>query len=232
MSQQAVIYTRVSTNEQAELGISLQAQHNLAQSYANFRQLHIIETISESGISGSIPLSKRPGGKRLLQLVAQPNITAVIAHKLDRVFRDAADCLAVTKHWDELGVNLHLVDIGGQPIDTSSPMGRFFLTIMAGVAEMERNLIVKRTQVAMDQLKVQGKRTGAVPYGFQLADDQKTLIPNSIEQEAIALAKRLHQQGLSLRKIAHKLDLKGYRARNGRPFYAQQIKRIIQTKTR
>ena len=68
-----------------------------------------------------------------------------MACKLDRLFRDAADCLNVTKHWDKRNIALHLIDVGGQTIDTSSSMGRFFLTMMAGVAEMERNLIRDRT---------------------------------------------------------------------------------------
>ena len=56
--------------------------------------------------------------------------------KLDRLFRNCQDCLQVTALWDRLGISLHLIDLGGQAIDTSSAMGRFFLTVMGGAAEI------------------------------------------------------------------------------------------------
>ena len=69
--------------------------------------------------------------------------TAVVAAKLDRLFRDAADCLNMSRRWDDAEVGLHLIDMG---IDTRSAMGRAFLTMAAGFAELERNLIGERTK--------------------------------------------------------------------------------------
>lgn len=226
----AVIYTRVSTIEQAREGISLAAQLEQAQHYAAFKRLNVFHHIEDVGISGSTPLGERPGGRRLLDMVRLPEVSAVIAFKLDRVFRDAADCLYVTKQWDKVDVDLHLVDIGGQPIDTSTAMGRFFLTVMAGVAEMERNLIVERTKAALQHLKDNNKRVGAVPYGWELHEDGVSLLKNKHEQKVIRTARKLRKQGLSFRAIATQLKEEGYTSRTGQLFYAPQISRMMPKK--
>lgn len=203
------------------------AQRASIRAYAAFKGMALVEEIEDAGVSAGKNLQKRSGGARLFELASRPEVGAVIAFKLDRLFRDAADCLEVTREWDELEVNLHLVDLGGQPVDTSTAMGRFFLTIMAGVAEMERNLIRERTKAAMAHLKATGKRAGAIPYGFDLAADGKTLLENEKEQEVIALAKAFRAKGLSLEKISLSLDSMGKRSRKNKRFYREQIKRML-----
>lgn len=224
---QAIAYIRVSTVEQATEGVSLKAQRKLIRDYARFRKLKIVEVIVDAGISAGKPLQERDGGKNLFELAETDHVRAVIAYKLDRLFRDAADCLTVTKRWDELDVDLHLVDLGGQPVDTSTAMGRFFLTIMAGVAEMERNMIRERTKAALAHLKAEGKRTGSIPYGSMLAPDNKTLLKEPDEQKVIRLARRLRKQGKSFRKVAKALAEKGHRSRTGAVFHPQQISRML-----
>jgi len=225
----AVGYVRVSTIEQVNEGVSLAAQQEAIKAYSAFRELELIEMVIDAGVSAGKPLSERPGGLRLLDLVAREDVVAVVAFGLDRLFRDAADCLAVTKVWDAFEVNLHLISLGGQTVDTSTAMGRFFLTVMAGVAEMERNLIIERTKASLDHMRRQGCRISATPYGFELHDDGIHLVPNLNEQKAIALARRLRKKGLSLRRIAAKLLAKGHTARSGKPFHPQQVKRLVQS---
>lgn len=223
----AISYVRVSTTEQAVQGISLEAQTASVRAYSAFKGLELIEELSDEGVSAGKPLQEREGGQKLFELAGDEEVGAVIAFKLDRLFRDAADCLAVTKTWDELGVDLHLVDLGGQPVDTSTAMGRFFLTIMAGVAEMERNLIRERTKAAMAHMKRTGKRVGAIPYGYLLGPDAKTLIPHPEEQVVVRLAAQHRSQGMSLRKISRALSEEGMLSRTGKPFAASQIKRML-----
>ena len=225
--EQAIAYVRVSTSEQALEGISIEAQLQAVRDYARFRKLELAREIIDPGVSASKPLRERQGGSELFELAKADHIKAIIAFKLDRLFRDAADCLTVTKQWDELGVDLHLVDLGGQPIDTSTAMGRFFLTVMAGVAEMERNLIRERTKAAMSHLKATGKRVGGLTYGFTLEADGKTLTKEAREQKVIALASQLRAKGLSLRGIAQELSRLGFNSRSGVPFHPQQISRML-----
>ena len=223
----AISYVRVSTVEQATEGISLEAQTESIRAYAKFKGLELLEELSDEGVSAGKPLQKREGGKRLFELARDANVRAVVAFKLDRLFRDAADCLAVTKIWDELEVDLHLVDLGGQAVDTSTAMGRFFLTIMAGVAEMERNLIRERTRAAMGHLKSSGRRVGAIPYGYTLGPDGKTLVPDPDEQVVVRAARQYRALGMSLRRISTALAEEGMLSRSGKPFVASQIKRML-----
>lgn len=69
--------------------------------------------VLESGVSASRTLGNRPGGQRLLEMVSSGRVQAVVALKLDRLFRDASDVLIQTRGWDRAGIALHLVDMGG-----------------------------------------------------------------------------------------------------------------------
>jgi DNA invertase Pin-like site-specific DNA recombinase len=225
----AVGYIRVSTLEQATSGVSLAAQHEAIEGYSGFKELELIEMVVDAGVSAGKPLSSRQGGLKLLELVEREDVVAVVAYGLDRLFRDAADCLAVTKLWDSFGVDLHLISLGGQTVDTSTAMGRFFLTVMAGVAEMERNLIIERTRAAMVHLRNKGRRISATPYGFSLHEDGLHLVPSAKEQKTIKAARRLRKKGVSLRKIADTLHAKGHTARSGKPFHPMQVKRLVES---
>lgn len=222
----AVAYVRVSTEEQANEGVSLEAQEVKVRAYCALRGLELVELVVDAGVSAGKGLNTRDGGARVLELVKGRKVEAVVAMKLDRLFRDASDCLAVTAAWDKASVSLHLVDMGGQAVDTSSAMGRFFLTIMAGAAEMERNQIRERTRMAMAHKRSKHELVGAVPYGFTLHDDGVRLVENNAEQLVIREARTLREAGLSLRGIAAALAARGFHARNGSVFDSQQVRRI------
>jgi len=145
----AAIYTRVSTDEQARLGVSLDAQEARARAYCELHGLTIAAVFRDEGVSGAKPLAERPEGQKLSHEVSTGAIRHVVALKLDRLFRDAIDCLEVSRLWDHAGVSMHLIDLGGQTVNTASAMGRFMLTVVAGAAEMERNLIRERTRLAV-----------------------------------------------------------------------------------
>ncbi len=212
----AVCYVRVSTEEQAEEGVSLAAQEAAVRAYCAMRGLDVAEVVIDAGVSAGKALSTRNGGGRVLAMVNRGDVSAVVAYKLDRLFRDCADCLTVTREWDRAEVALHLIDLGGQAIDTSTAMGRFFLTVMAGAAEMERNLIRERTAAAMAHMRANGERVGEVPYGFRLASDGVHLEAEPNEQRMIELVRGYRAEGLSIRGIAERLNVEAAPARGGR----------------
>lgn len=210
----AIGYVRVSTDEQAQEGVSLEAQQSMLQAYAKLRGLELTETVVDEGISGGKDLTSRAGGKRLFESAIRGKVRAIIACKLDRLFRDAADCLNTTKVWDKKNVALHLLDVGGQTIDTSSTMGRFFLTMMAGVAEMERNMIRDRTRVAMSHKRSKGERISRfAPFGFRFEGSQAVL--DSAEHELIQEMQSLRSRGYSLQAICDELRARGILTKNG-----------------
>ena len=97
----AVAYIRVSTEEQANGGLSLEDQEQRARDYAKSAGLGDPVILRERGVSGSIPLVKRPQGKILAAALAPTgSCKHVIAYKLDRLFRDTEDCLGRIREWE------------------------------------------------------------------------------------------------------------------------------------
>jgi len=201
----AVLYTRGSTGDQVREGVSLDVQAERLHGYAVAAGLVKVTLIIEEGVSGAKPLADRPGGRAVLDLVKRGAVRHVVALKLDRLFRDAADCLARTQEWNDAGVALHLLDMGGVAINTASAMGRMFLTMSAGFAELERNLIAERTATALAHKKRHGDVYGPVAFGYQRTDDGK-LVVNVGEQETVRAVQEWRAAGWTLRAIADRLN--------------------------
>jgi DNA invertase Pin-like site-specific DNA recombinase len=223
-------YIRVSTKEQAAEGISLEAQEQKVRAYCALKGVVLEHLIVDAGVSASKPLAKRPGGKQLLALAAAGG--AVVAFKLDRLFRDCVDCLDVVRRWDQAGTALHLIDMGGQAIDTSTAMGRFFLTVMAGAAELERNLISERTSSALQHLRAQGVSMGRAPYGFRYADEagadgRRQLVEVPSELETLGRMQRLRSAGMSLAAVAAVLNDDAVPTKRGGTWKANTVRRIL-----
>jgi len=227
MTTAAVAYVRVSTEEQAAEGVSLDAQIAAVRAYATLRGLDLVDVVVDAGVSAGKPLADRPGGAVVVDLVRRRKVRAVVAVKLDRVFRNAGDCLVVTEGWDKAGVALHLVDMGGQAIDTSSAMGRFFLTVMAGAAEMERNLISERTASALAHKRATGRKSNAnATIGLRVAADDETMVVDADEARAIELVRSLRASGHPVREIVEALDRAGIPPRGAR-WHATTVNRML-----
>ena len=155
-----------------------------------------------------------------------------LTYKLDRLFRDCADCLTVTGTWDRDGIALHLVDMGGQSIDTSTAMGRFFLTVMAGAAEMERNLIRERTASALQHLKAQGVQLGGETLGWIRTDEidaagRKVVRKVTGECEVVSRILDLRSKGLTLQAIANTLTDEGHPTKRGGKWYPATVRKVV-----
>ncbi len=225
----AIGYIRCSTHEQADSGLGLEAQAERIRAYATLKGLNLSEIITDAGVSGGKPLAKRKGGQRLLDALRKREANAVLVLKLDRGFRNAGDCLNTVEAWDHAGVALHILDMGGNAIDTTSAAGRFMLVVLAGAAEMERNLTRERTKSAMAVKRANGERIGSVPYGFDLADDGVTLIENPTEQAVIRDIKAMRAQGRFYRQIADALTDRGIPTKTGKSsrWVHQTVARIL-----
>ena len=153
---QAIGYVRCSTHEQADSGLGLDAQNQRIRAYCTLKDLQLVDIIQDAGVSGGKPLASREGGQRLLDLIRRKRAEAVVMLKLDRMFRNAGDCLTTVERWEKSGVSLHIADLGRNAIDTTSAAGRFMLVVLAGAAEMERNLTRERTRSAMAVKRANG----------------------------------------------------------------------------
>jgi DNA invertase Pin-like site-specific DNA recombinase len=221
----ALCYIRVSTIEQSRFGFSLDAQEERLQAYCRMAGLEVVEIVREEGVSASIPLGKRPAGAKLLQLIGGA-ANHLVCLKLDRLFRDAEDALRQTRMWDKAGVSLHLVDMGGQSLSTGSAMGRMFLTMMAGCAELERNLIAERTASVMAHKKHQFRVYNHEPFGFRRDGDR--LLPVVDEMAVVSLMRERREDGWSLGMIADALNGDHVRGKNGGKWYGRTVKNILE----
>lgn len=222
--KKAVIYTRVSTSEQAIEGVSLDSQDERVRAYCTMAGLEVEAVIREEGVSAGKKLSERPGGRELLSLVQKKKVSHIVALKLDRLFRDAEDALHQSKEWDRADVALHFVDMGGQTINTSSAMGRMFFTMAAAFAEMERNLISERTSSALSFKKNHKQVYSPVPYGFDRNGEE--LVQNEQEQSNVQKIMKWREKGWSLQKIADRLNTLGIESKNGGQWYGSTINYI------
>jgi DNA invertase Pin-like site-specific DNA recombinase len=219
----AIGYIRVSTEDQAKEGLSLDNQRAKIRAYCELKELELVEIVDDPGISGKN--LKRPGVQKVLSMTRRKEVGAVIVYKLDRMFRSTVDALETTKLFDKWGVSFHSIH---ETLDTQSAMGRFFFTLTAALAEMERGIIGERTRAALRHKREQnGKTGGDVPFGFdkQFAGWKKVngkkkatwnLTENENEQKAIRLIQDLTGKGYSLRAIGQELEKEGYKTKAGR----------------
>ncbi len=228
-SNAAIGYVRVSTQEQATEGVSLDAQEARIRAYCTLRGLALVDVVIDAGVSaGKYTLEEREGGARVLAAIRQGTARHVIAMKLDRLFRNTIDCLTTVQMWDKAGVSLHLIDMAGASLDTSGAVGRMFLTMAAGFAEMERNLTAERTTAALGRKAEKGERTGEVPYGKMLEADGVHVSDNPPEQAVIATVRGLRTAGCSIRGIAAELTRRGMTNRAGGVFNHTQVARMLE----
>ena len=191
-------YVRVSTDRQADEGESLGTQQRTIEGYAMMQGMTLRESFVERGVSGAKPLGERPEGARLLAIL-QPG-DAVITPKLDRMFRSALDALDVLGQLQRRGVNLHMIDLGGDV--TGNGISKLVFTILSAVAEAERDRIRERIRdVKADQRKRKRYLGGIVPFGWQVGQNGE-LVEVPTEQAAIRRVMDLHREGLSLRAIS------------------------------
>jgi site-specific DNA recombinase len=111
------------------------------------------------------------------------------------------------------GVSFHSIH---ETLDTQSAMGKFFFTLTAALAEMERGIIAERTKAALKHKRAKNEKTGGdVPFGFDLSPTG-FLVPNLAEQRAIRLISDLRLKGYPLRAICSELEREGYKTKSGK----------------
>lgn len=156
-------YVRVSHRKQEISGLSLEAQESKIRAYASYRSLSLVEPLFvDSAVSASkTRLGARPAGSRLFKAL-RPGDHVIVA-KIDRAWRNASDALGIVDSWLGMGVTLHLLDI---QVDTSTPLGKVFFTILAAFAEWEASQISERTIAGLEQARLRGSLTVDPPMGF------------------------------------------------------------------
>lgn len=219
-------YIRVSTEEQASSGQSLDAQRAKLEAYARLYELELVEIIEDAGESAKT--LQRPGLQRCLEMLRSGTAAGLLIAKLDRLTRSVAD-------WQELIDGFFGERAGRQlfsvadSIDTRTAAGRLVLNVLLSVAQWERETIGERTKDALQSKIRKGERCGKVRFGFRLADDGRMLIPNPEEQEVLRLVRELHAAGESLRFIAAELSRRSIITKEGNSTWTHTaVSRLLQ----
>ena len=196
----AVGYVRVSTEEQAREGLSLDAQEEKIRAYCTAKGWRLVRIYRDEGFSGKD--LNRPGLQSLIQDLKNDGFEAVVVAKLDRLTRSVRDLGYLI---DDLfdGVALASVE---ESLDTTTAGGRFVLHILGAVAQWERETIAERTRNTLRFKRERGEWVGRVPYGFKIGPDGR-LVEDPEEIKNIQRMKRLRRRGRSYREIAERFGL-------------------------
>jgi len=214
----AIGYIRVSTEKQADFGVSLEAQEAKIRAMAVVQGADLAEAIIDAGESAKS--LKRPGMERLLSLVDAGAVDVVIIAKLDRLTRSVADLAELLKRFERRGVSLVSV---ADSLDTRSAAGRLVLNIMVSVSQWEREAIGERTRDAMSHKRAKGERVGTLPFGFRMAADGSRLEEEPAEQDILFRIRQLKAAGHTTRQIAEELNRQGFTTRRGTAWRFQYV---------
>ena len=206
----AIGYIRVSTEKQADHGVSMEAQAEKLKAYAMLYDIELADVVIEQG---SAKCLQREGLQSVLARLEAGEAEALIVVKLDRLTRSVAD---LGKLVDTYFQQFALLSVGEQ-IDTRSAAGRLVLNVLASVSQWEREVIGERTSAAMQHMRSQNKYTGGkAPYGYSLVDGD--LVENENEQQVIKLVAKYKAKGLSYSRIGRVLAEAGHLSRTNKQF--------------
>ncbi len=222
-------YVRVSTQRQADKGLSLESQQEKIHAFATTHGIAVddVSIHLDSGISGTA----KARNKRVALDAALAELQAgdyLVAYSLSRLARSAKHLIEIAAICKERGA--HIVTLTDN-IDTSTASGRLFFTIMAGIAEFESEVNSERVRATTDIKRDKGEKTGGVaPFGYRdVTNDagKKILVADIGEQAVIAIARDLRNAGLSYERIAKELTKRGIVNRKGNAIYAMAVHRML-----
>jgi len=226
--REAVAYVRRSRAEQRQRVFHPDRQLAQLEAYCDQQGLHLCADLRDEGTTGITPLTQRPGGQELVQLVAEGQVGHLVVASLDRLFTKPAEAIRYVREVRARGLTLPILDVGGKVLKLSGAEGELFLRIATDLVRMQRKAHGEHVKTALTQKKSRGERVGTIPYGWQLDDDGRTLIPNPAERALAQRARAMQGDGIPVRRIAAILSGEGARTRRGTPIIRSTVHRMIQ----
>jgi site-specific DNA recombinase len=222
-NRRTVAYVRVSTQDQANEGVSLAAQEARIAAYCAAMGWEVSEIVRD--VAESAKSLQRPGMAALLTGLAAGSIERVVVLKLDRLtrsVRDLADLIDLCAKRD-----VALVSVG-ETLDTGTAAGRMVVNMLGVVAQWEREAIAERTSTALGYKRQRRQVYGHVPFGWRRED--KDLVEVADEQEALAEMRRMDTEGATLRAIGEMLEARGLRPRRGAHWAPATVRAVLRSK--
>lgn len=210
-----VIYIRVSTQEQAQEGYSIDEQKRRLIAYCKARGWQVVEILVDPGFSGSN--LERPGIQALISNIKEYDM--VLVYKLDRLSRSQRDTLYLIEEVF-LPNGVDFVSIN-ESFDTSTPFGRAMIGILSVFAQLEREQIKERTSMGREARFKEGKRIGSrPPIGYDYDPESGILVPNEYEAMQVRLVYQLYlgtdtEPRMGYSKISEYMQAHGYKHQYG-----------------
>ncbi|AVX21645.1 site-specific DNA recombinase [Carboxydocella sporoproducens DSM 16521] len=217
------IYIRVSTQEQAEEGYSIQAQKDRLISYCKAKDWNIVDIYVDGGYSGSN--LDRPGIQKLIEDVNNGKLEVVLVYKLDRLSRAQKDTLYLIEDVF-LKNNVDFVSMN-ESFDTSTPFGRAMIGILSVFAQLERETIKERSLMGRIERAKEGLFHGGgyAPIGYDYIDGK--LLINEYEAMQVRKVYDLYLAGNGADKIAKIMHDKGYKHKYGDWSYTSSVRNVL-----
>ncbi|MBN6186448.1 recombinase family protein [Aneurinibacillus sp. BA2021] len=203
----AAIYARVSTEEQAKEGYSIDAQKNRLVDFVNSQGWEIHDFYIDDGFSAKD--LNRPQMQRMILDIKRKQFDVVLVYKLDRMVRSVMNLYELLQVFDKHGVSFKSAT---EAFDTTSAMGRFFITLVGAMAQWERENLAERVKMGMEEKALKGGRNGShAPFGYDIVDGE--LKVNAYEAELVKQIFEMYQEkGMS--GIVWHLNRSGIKKRN------------------
>lgn len=196
----AAIYTRVSTEMQTEEGFSLDAQLERLRSYCDSQGWTVYDIYTDEGISAKN--TERPSLKRMMTDISNKCIDVVLVYKLDRLTRNVVDLHQLIQKFEKYGVGFKSAT---EVFDTTSAMGRLFITIIAALAQWERENLAERTKMGQIEMTRQGKWSGGTAaFGYDYTDGQ--LVINEAQAMVVREIFNRYNSGHGMKKLLQWLN--------------------------
>jgi DNA invertase Pin-like site-specific DNA recombinase len=227
MKTRVVGYIRVSTEGQAEAGVSLEAQRAKLEAYAVACDLDLVTVEVDAGVSAKT--LHRPALQAALARLDSGEADGLLVAKLDRLTRSVRDLGDLVERYFSARFSLLSV---ADSIDTRSAAGRLVLNVLASVAQWEREATGERTREALAHVKAQGVRLGGEGLGWRRSAERDAAGRAGVvhvESEAATLRRiaELRAGGLTLREIAERLEAEGHRTKRGGSWHASTVAAVL-----
>lgn len=217
---QAIGYIRVSTEQQADEGVSLDAQKAKIAAWCLVNDYELVSVQVDAGISGK-SMEKRQGLQKALAGMKKDMV--LVVYSLSRLARSTKDTLAISEQLDKAGADLVSLS---ERIDTTGAAGKMMFRMLAVLAEFERDVISERTCMAMAHKKAKGEKYSHVPMGFDEIDGR--LVRVEAEAQVVAEIMQRRESGETLKAIADNLNVRGIKGKQGGIWHPGTVRCILQ----